>query len=158
MDSEEEEVQKAANVIREKKKLIVQAHRARKMMKNRPIMPRTAITKSINEMEKKLGELGLDTSEIRARSQTRKRKRSESVGDEIVRESSRVRSASESRDRSVSGMRDVKQKNESEKQKKLAQRKPNRFAKVGESDRKITSKKPKHLYSSKSTIGKKDWR
>ncbi|RHZ64126.1 hypothetical protein Glove_326g130 [Diversispora epigaea] len=161
MDSEEEEIQKAANVIREKKKLIVQAHRARKMMKNRPIMPRTAITKSINEMEKKLGELGLDTSEIRARSQTRKRKRSESVGDEIVRESSRVsrvRSASESRDRSVSGMRDVKQKNESEKQKKFAQRKPNRFAKVGESDRRITSKKPKHLYSSKSTIGKKDWR
>ncbi|CAG8740103.1 12406_t:CDS:2, partial [Acaulospora colombiana] len=130
VDSEEERIKKVAEAIKEKKKLIVQAHRASKMMKNRPRMPRTVISKSIDEMEEKLGQLGLDASAVRARSQTRKRKRSESVGDEIVRKSSSVPRASEARDRSVSGMRDIKQKNESEKQKKIAQRKPNLFAKA----------------------------
>ncbi|CAG8671953.1 18078_t:CDS:10, partial [Cetraspora pellucida] len=158
IDSEEEEMNKVAEAIREKKKLIIQAHRASKMMKNRPIMPRTATKRSIDEMEEKLGKLGLDTTVIRARSRTRKRKRSESIGDEIVRDSlSITRNASTSRDRSSSRM-NVKQKKESEKQKKLAQRKPNLNAKIGESDRSIKSKKPKHLYSSKSSIGKRDWR
>ncbi|CAG8512761.1 3089_t:CDS:10, partial [Scutellospora calospora] len=158
IDSEEEEMNKVAEAIREKKKLIVQAHRARKMMKNRPIMPRKATKRSIDEMEERLGQLGLDTNAVRARSQTRKRKRSESVGVEIVRDSlSTARNASVSRDRSSSGM-NIKKKIESEKQKKLAQRKPNLHAKIGESDRSIKSKKPKHLYSSKSGIGKRDWR
>ncbi|CAG8654546.1 14342_t:CDS:10 [Gigaspora margarita] len=158
IDSEEEEMNKVVEAIREKKKLIIQAHRASKMMKNRPIMPRTAIKRSIDEMEEKLGKLGLDTNVIRARSRTRKRIRSESVGDEIVRDSLSVtRNASTSRDPSSSKL-NIKQKKESEKQKKLAQRKPNLHAKAGESDRSIKSKKPKHLYSSKSSIGKRDWR
>ncbi|CAG8437906.1 16802_t:CDS:10 [Acaulospora morrowiae] len=135
VDSEEERIKKVAETIKEKKKLI-----------------------SIDEMEEKLGQLGLDVSSVRARSQTRKRKRTESVGDEIIRSSSSVPRAIETHDRSISGMRDIKQKNESEKQKKIAQRKPNLFAKASESDRKIQSKKPKHLYSSKSSIGKRDWR
>lgn len=71
----------------------------------------------MDEMEKQLGELDLDTSEIRARSLTRKRKRSESVGkrkrsksvgDEIVREASRFSKVRLVRDRSASGVRDVK--------------------------------------------------
>lgn len=45
VDSEEEETKRLAEIIKEKKKLIIQAHRAKKMMKNRPVMPRTVITK-----------------------------------------------------------------------------------------------------------------
>lgn len=52
----------------------------------------------------------------------------------------------------------LQQQKETEKQKKLSQRKPNLLAKVGESDRSIKVKKPKHLFSSKMTNGKKDWR
>ena len=45
VDSEEEETKKLAEAIKEKKRLIIKAHRASKMMKNRPVMPRTATTK-----------------------------------------------------------------------------------------------------------------
>jgi nucleolar GTP-binding protein len=166
VDSEEEETNRLAEAIKEKKKLIIQAHRARKMMKNRPIMPRTATTKSVEEMEEQLSQLGLDTSAIRARSLTRKRKRSETDDMDIdsttptrgSRSKSVTRSKSVVRDRSVAGLADTKQQKETQKQKKLSQRKSNLFAKVGESDRSIKVKRPKHLFSSKMSSGKKDWR
>ena len=46
----------------------------------------------MEEIEKKLGEFGIDASAIRARSQTRSRKRKldESIADTIVREESRA--------------------------------------------------------------------
>ncbi|CAI2176024.1 2656_t:CDS:10 [Funneliformis geosporum] len=142
-------------------------HRASKMMKNRPIMPRTAITKSIKEVEEQLGQLGLDTSAIRARSLTRKRKRSETDDMDVdyspsstqgSRSKSAARSKSAVRDRSVAGLADIKQQKETQKRKKLSQRKSNLFAKVGESDRSIRVKRPKHLFGSKMSNGKKDWR
>ncbi|CAJ0651053.1 14944_t:CDS:2 [Entrophospora sp. SA101] len=159
--SEEEEIKKAAEAIKEKKKMIIQAHRANKKMKNKPRMPRTASTKSIDEMEEQLGQLGLDTSAVRARSLTRKRRFSETDGEDIVMRDASVskeRSRSITRDRSNSGMSNPRQKKESEKQKKIFQRKPNLNAKASESDRRIQIKRPKHLFSSKSSMGKRDWR
>nr|CAG8608706.1 13117_t:CDS:10 [Entrophospora candida] len=151
--SEEEEIKKAAEAIKEKKKMIIQAHRANKKMKNKPRMPRTASTKSIDEMEEQLGQLGLDTSAVRARSLTRKRRFSETDGEDIVMRDASVskeRSRSITRDRSNSGMSNPRQKKESEKQKKIFQRKPNLNAKASESDRRIQIKRPKHLFSSKN--------
>ncbi|CAJ0907940.1 16691_t:CDS:2, partial [Entrophospora sp. SA101] len=155
--SEEEEIKKAAEAIKEKKKMIIQAHRANKKMKNKPRMPRTASTKSIDEMEEQLGQLGLDTSAVRARSLTRKRRFSETDGEDIVMRDASVskeRSRSITRDRSNSGMSNPRQKKESEKQKKIFQRKPNLNAKASESDRRIQIKRPKHLFSSKSNNNK----
>ncbi|RGB32704.1 P-loop containing nucleoside triphosphate hydrolase protein [Rhizophagus diaphanus] len=167
VDSEEEETKRLAETIKEKKKLIIQAHRAKKMMKNRPVMPRTVIKKSVEEMEEQLGQLGLDASAIRGRSLTRKRKRTETDDMDVdyppsspqaSRSISMARSKSAVRDRSIAGLADTKQQKETEKQKKLSQRKSNLLAKVGESDRSIKVKRPKHLFSSKMTNGKKDWR
>ncbi|CAG8489923.1 6182_t:CDS:2 [Paraglomus occultum] len=157
MDSEEEEFKKAADEAREKKKLIVQAHRTSKMMKNRPVMPRTATTKSLEEIEKKLGEFGIDASAIRARSQTRSRKRKfdESIGDAIVREESLAKSVTPV---NIEDRKIAKMKKRSEKIHKTAQRQANLYARAGESDRKILMKKPKHLFSNKSTVGKRDRR
>jgi len=68
-------------------------------------------------MEEKLGQLGLDTSAIRARSLTRKRKRSETDDMDIdyppsspqtSRSISVTRSKSAVRDRSVAGLSDIK--------------------------------------------------
>ncbi|RIA93698.1 GTP binding protein 4, partial [Glomus cerebriforme] len=159
VDSEEEETKRLAETIKEKKKLIIQAHRARKMMKNRPIIPRTATTKvSVEEMEEQLGQLGLDTSAIRARSLTRKRKRSEADDMDIDYPPSPQASRSKSATRSKSAVRDRSQHKETEKQKKLVQRKSNLLAKAGESDRSIRVKRPKHLFGSKMSNGKRDWR
>ncbi|KAG9305260.1 hypothetical protein G9A89_001523, partial [Geosiphon pyriformis] len=158
-NSEEEELRNVANAIKEKKKLMVQVHRARKMMKNRPIMPRTAQTKTIEEMEKQLGELGLDTSAARSRSLTRKRKRNDIEDDsmDIDRSPSVTRRIpSVSRDRSRLGLSNEAQKQQTEKIKKFAQRRPNMFAKVGESDRSIQAKRPKHLFSKKTGSTKRE--
>ncbi|CAG8518730.1 5263_t:CDS:10 [Ambispora leptoticha] len=164
VDSEDEALRNLATEIREKKKSIIQAHRSKKMMKNRPILPRTVKTKSIEEMEEQLGKLGLDTSAVRARSLTRKRKRDDD-GDsdhmDIDRSPSDLKSRrlglSVTRDRSVAGLT-IGQQKQTAKYRKFAQRRPNQHAKAGEADRSIQVKRPKHLFSKKSSIGKRDWR
>ena len=96
----------------------------------------------------------VDTSELRSRSITRKRARSESRGDSIMRDATSVtrsksRAPSVSRDRSVLGLRNVKQKLEADTLKKKTQKKSNLLAKRGESDRQIQTKMPKHLFAGK---------
>ncbi|KAF9200825.1 Nucleolar GTP-binding protein 1, partial [Podila verticillata] len=87
------------------------------------------------------------------------RARSASRGESIARTASMARpETSVVRDRTMSGVRNVKQKLESEKVRKLAQRTPNLFAKRGESDRAVQTKMPKHLFSNKRGNGKTDWR
>ncbi|CAG8482260.1 5133_t:CDS:10 [Ambispora gerdemannii] len=174
VDSEDEALRDLATEIREKKKFIIQAHRSKKMMKNRPILPRTVKTKSNKffnlslwrKWKKQLGKLGLDTSAVRARSLTRKRKRNDNDGDDSEQMDidlppnvlkSRRLGVSVSRDRSVAGLA-VGQQKQTTKYRKFAQRRPNQFAKAGEADRSIQVKRPKHLFSKKSGIGKRDWR
>ncbi|KAH8555656.1 GTP binding protein 4, partial [Umbelopsis sp. PMI_123] len=161
VDSEEEELKATADSIREKKKLIVQAHRAAKG--NRNIIPKmvAARASTIDDMNDHLSKMGIDASAVmdRARSVTRKRARSESRADDAVREASVVpRGDSMVRDRSTAGLRNVRQKVEADKQKKVSQRRSNLFAKRGEADRDIQTKMPKHLFSGKAAVGKRDRR
>jgi len=161
MDSDEEELKATADAIREKKKLIVQAHRAAKG--NRNIIPKmvAARNNTIDDMNDHLSKMGIDASTVvdRARSVTRKRARSESRADDAVREASvAARGDSMIRDRSTAGLRNVKQKVEADKQKKVSQRRSNLFAKRGEADRDIQTKMPKHLFSGKAAVGKRDRR
>ncbi|CAO3676855.1 unnamed protein product [Umbelopsis vinacea] len=161
MDSDEEELKATAEAIREKKKLIVQAHRASKG--NRNIIPKMVAGRNntIDDMNDHLSKMGIDASAVvdRARSITRKRARSESRADDAVRDASvMARGDSMVRDRSTAGLRNVKQKVEADKQKKVSQRRSNLFAKRGEADRDIQTKMPKHLFSGKAAVGKRDRR
>ncbi|KAG2171657.1 hypothetical protein INT43_008037 [Umbelopsis isabellina] len=161
MDSDEEELKATAESIREKKKLIVQAHRAAKG--NRNLIPKMVAGRNstVDDMNDHLSKMGIDASAVmdRARSVTRKRTRSESRADDSVREASVAeRGSTLVRDRSTAGLRNVKQKVEADKQKKVSQRRPNLFAKRGEADRDIQTKMPKHLFSGKAAVGKRDRR
>ncbi|KAG2187715.1 hypothetical protein INT44_005405 [Umbelopsis vinacea] len=161
MDSDEEDLKATAEIIREKKKLIVQAHRAAKG--NRNIIPKMVAGRAstVDDMNDHLSKMGIDASAVvdRARSVTRKRARSESRADDAVREASVLpRGDSMVRDRSTAGLRNVKQKVEADKQKKVSQRRSNLFAKRGEADRDIQTKMPKHLFSGKAAVGKRDRR
>ncbi|EFJ51403.1 hypothetical protein VOLCADRAFT_57006 [Volvox carteri f. nagariensis] len=128
-------------------------------------------------MTRSLGALGIDASKAaeRARSQSRGRKRERSAskarsedgggGDDVEmgegkeekkrvhssksRCMSRGRSQSLAEPRPGSGVKDVAQRNKGIKMADRAQRRMNKMAKVGESDRAIPTKMPKHLFSGK---------
>jgi len=158
MDSEDEALEATANAITEHNRLTRITARL-KTTKNRPTLPSTAIKRNVSAMSDHLEKMGLDPTEARARSRGVKRARSESRGESIARTASMARpETSVVRDRTMSGVRNVKQKMESEKVRKLAQRTPNLFAKRGESDRAVQTKMPKHLFSNKRGNGKTDWR
>lgn len=93
----------------------------------------------------------VDVSALRSRSIARKRARSASKGDAMVQDQdySRSKSRAPVRDRSVMGLRNVKQKTEADSIKKQTQKKSNLMAKRGESDRAIPTKMPKHLFAGK---------
>ncbi|KAF9425461.1 Nucleolar GTP-binding protein 1 [Entomortierella beljakovae] len=156
-DSEEEALEATAAAITEHNKLSQMQSRL-KSTKNKSVLPKTGMKRTVSEMSEHLEGLGLDSSEARARSRGVKRARSSSRGESIARSASMVRTESAVRDRTMSGVRNVKQKMESEKVRKLAQRTPNLFAKRGESDRAVQTKMPKHLFSNKRGNGKTDWR
>ncbi|KAF9150162.1 Nucleolar GTP-binding protein 1 [Linnemannia schmuckeri] len=158
LDSEEEALEATANAITEHTRL-ARIEARLKTTKNRPMLPKTAIKRTAGEMSEHFETLGLDATEARARSRAPKRARSASRGESIARTASMARpETSVVRDRTMSGVRNVKQKMESEKVRKLAQRTPNLFAKRGESDRAVQTKMPKHLFSNKRGNGKTDWR
>ncbi|KAJ3189363.1 Nucleolar GTP-binding protein 1 [Gaertneriomyces sp. JEL0708] len=162
LDEDELAIRAAAGEIRHKRDLIVQEHRAKKG-KNRPVIPKNSksIRRDVDELRGHLSQMGVDgeSAAERARSKTRKRARSETRADSIVREQSLAPSAKKSRgvsvvrDRSVMGLADTKQKTVADSMKKKAQTKGNLHAKAGESDRKIQTKMPKHLFAGKRGAG-----
>ncbi|KAG0255052.1 Nucleolar GTP-binding protein 1 [Mortierella polycephala] len=157
MDSEDEALEATANAITEHNSLTrIQARL--KGSKNKAVLPKTAVKRTVSDMSDHLEKMGLDATEARARSRGIKRARSASSGESIARTASMARPASAAKDRTMSGVRNVKQKLESEKVRQLAQRTPNLFAKRGESDRAVQTKMPKHLFSNKRGNGKTDWR
>ena len=157
-DDEEEDIRRKAEQIREKRQLIKNENKMRKSLKNRAVMPRSALRKKLSVMEDKLDELGFDTTNIvaRARSQSRGRGavRSE-LGNEdamdidqpqsnrnMLRANSKARSQSNRRE---AGITTLAARSKAEKLAKLSQKKMNRMARQGEADRHIADTKPKHL-------------
>jgi len=180
VDELDEEQQNLVDKIRKKRKLII-AKRTLDKSNNKPILPRTAVPKSMEEADEKLSELGLDTSKLKDRATktlTRGRKRTRSTkGDEddedmegkgdkstnvkLHRSQSRGESVNRrdaSKPRDSSSYRNPSQQREAAKMAKKVQKKLQRNCKVGEADRHVFDEKPKHLFSGKRGIGKTDRR
>lgn len=155
-DVENADIRMKAELIREKRQLIRNEAKMRKSLKNRAIIPRSALRKNLSEMEDGLDSLGFDTTEIvsRARSQSRGRSLTRSRAgtvdpmdidspyDSKNRLRSRARSQSNRRD---DGVTNEVVRNKAERAQKLSQRKMNRMARQGEADRHIAAARPKHL-------------
>lgn len=188
MDTDELTEEQAADLaaIRARKKQIVAGHRLKKASaSNRPVMPakHNAGKLQAAKLRAQLGGMGIDTSaaeaRLRERSQSRGRKRSRSEapggdGDAEMADaegttpkrihSSKSRAMSRGRSASLAapspgrGIKDAGMANKAVKLADKAQRKMNKMAKVGEADRVIQSKMPKHLFSGKRGKGKTDRR
>ncbi|KAH6564568.1 hypothetical protein BASA62_007793 [Batrachochytrium salamandrivorans] len=161
-DTEDEEdlaILDAAKKLHTKKQIIIAQNRERKN-RNRSVLPKkdAARLSRFEDFEKHLAKIGSkgDIEGMRARSQIRKRPRSESAMS--VDGASRSQSRVPTRDRSVMGLRNIKQKVEADLLKKKIQKIPNLYAKRGEADREILVKKPKHLLSGKRGMGKTERR
>ncbi|GLC36542.1 hypothetical protein PLESTM_000458200 [Pleodorina starrii] len=173
-----EEQQQDLKAIRARKRVLVGEHRSKKNShRNQAVLPAklaNARGRTSEAMKASLGALGIDASKAaeRARSQSRGRKRERSVskaragsegggdvdmdGDAKKRvHSSKSRSMSRGRSMSLaeprpgSGLKDATQRNKGIKMADRAQWRLNKMAKVGESDRAIPTKMPKHLFSGK---------
>lgn len=158
-DASEADIRMKADMIREKRQLIRNAAKMKKSLKNRAMIPRTKIRKSIDDMEDSLDQLGLDTTSLvaRARSQSRGRSavRSRGATEDVMdvddpdyeakmRAKSRARSQSNRRDDGVTNEVD---KERAQRAQKIGQRKMNRMARQGEADRHVPATRPKHLVS-----------
>ncbi|CAO3693284.1 unnamed protein product [Rhizopus stolonifer] len=164
MDDDEEAMKVAADAIRDRKKLIVQAHRAAHG-RTRPMLPKPTAAKysTVSEMNEQLAGMGIDGTEaserVREAAAGRKRNRAEAIPDEAVKEASAGdRAEAEDLVMGDMGFRNVKQKMEADKQKKNSQKANNKLGKRGESDRNIQTKMPKHLFSGKLSMGTRDRR
>ncbi|CAO0797788.1 unnamed protein product [Mucor circinelloides] len=164
LDDEEEVLRTAADAIRDRKKLIVQAHRAARG-RTRPTLPKTAAAKftTAGDMDEHLASMGIDGTDaaerVRNAAASRKRTRNEAIPDEAVRDAgANERDELLAEEMSNLGFRNVKQKLEADKQKKNVQKQASKMGKRGEADRQIQTKMPKHLFSGKRGMGSTDRR
>lgn len=159
-DEEEEDLLEKAKLIREKQSLIRNEARMRKSLKNRAILPRSKVKKPLSQLADHLDQLGIDATDIEARGRAapshRGRSLSRAATEDIdgmeldsprerLRSKSRARSQAPATDRRTDGVVDELARTKAERVSKLAQRKRNRMAKAGESDRHIGTTMPKHL-------------
>lgn len=166
---EDADVQRKAELIRERRQLIRNENRMRKSLKNRAVIPRSLQTKKLSAMESHLGKLGYNTESIsaRARSQSRPRgslTRGRSVGADsdamdvdtpvdarqALIERSKSRSRAPSTNRRMDGVTTPGAAGKAEKLAKLGQKKMNRMARQGEADRHQTVSISKHLVTCES--------
>jgi nucleolar GTP-binding protein len=164
-----EEQEELWQQIRNKKKLIIQAHRNNKTTgSNKPIVPRTHENKEVDDFEHHLKEMGIDAVKAverarersRSRSESRvgrKRTRSEGPGGEEGEKKKNRRSTSRSQTPG-DGYSSEKHKTHAASLAKRSQKVMNKLARAGESDRKILTAMPKHLFSGKRGGGTTDRR
>ena len=157
-DAEEADIRMKADAIREKRQLIRNEAQLKKSLKNRAVMPRTAMKQKLSVMEDKLDQLGFDTTTITARARSQSRGRSalrslagtEDAMDIDTPQSARDALMAKSRARSQSNRREngvtsLTARSKAERLAKLGQKKMNRMARQGEADRHVPDTKPKHL-------------
>jgi nucleolar GTP-binding protein len=113
--------------------------------------------RQLEEIERKVEEAGQDSSSIRGRSVTRKRKREDS--DDEPETGARERSVSaRARSTDIQGLPKEEDRQRAEKLRRKKQKMLEKNHKASESDRKIVTVMPKHLFSGKRGLGTKDWR
>ncbi|EKG17188.1 GTP1/OBG domain-containing protein [Macrophomina phaseolina MS6] len=169
-DAEEADVRYKAELIREKQAMLKNESRMKKSLKNRAQIPRSAKAKKLSQMEAHLESLGHDTTSLAARARSQSRGRSVARGrseggdgdgdamdidrpqpSAIERAKSRARS--QSTNRRDDGVTNEAQRSKAERLAKLSQKKMNRMARQGESDRHQTVSLTKHLLAGKRGIG-----
>ena len=166
-DADEADIRMKAELIRERRQLIRNEAKMKKSLKNKAMIPRTAMRKKLSTMEDQLDRLGFDTTNISARARSQSRGRSalrsrtgtedamdvdtpESTGDGL-RTKSRARSQSNRRE---DGVTSLTARSKADRLSKLGQKKMNRMARQGEADRHVPATMPKHLFSGKRSMGK----
>lgn len=174
-DEEEADLRTKADLIREKKALMINEAKLRKSLKNRAVIPRAKKARTVAQMQKHMTSIGLDASApiSRARAQFRNDPPAPpSTNGEAMdidpTPSARLRSISRApktnrltdglqmKSASRTGIADPAKMREEKttRMAKLSQRKRNRMARQGEADRHTTSAMPKHLFAGKRGIGK----
>ena len=165
-DEDDADIRMKADLIRDKKTLMMNDARMRKSLKNRAVIPRSKKVRTISEMKKRFDSIGLDSSAPtqRARAQIRNAP-PPSAGDgfmEVDTPSARARSISRAPKTnrltdglaaSKTGVADPARRDKTERMAKLGQRKMNRMARQGEADRHVAAAMPKHLFSGKRGLG-----
>lgn len=170
MDDEEDvEIRMKADMIRDKRKLMMNEARTKKSLKNKAQIPRSKKARTLAQMENHLTKIGLDPSTTvdRARAvirnaEAKSEARSTSAMD-IDTPGARARSVSRApktnrltdgvTNKSATGVTDPVQREKAERMAKLSQRKMNRMARQGEADRHETASLPKHLLAGKRGMG-----
>ncbi|KAI9506372.1 Nucleolar GTP-binding protein 1 [Coemansia spiralis] len=162
-DVEEKRIRDLARRIREKKQIIAQESRINNVNRATLNAKQKAAASTSEDFADHLKRLGLDAQEAESTAGRvgRKRGRSESRDPAVVlaRSSSlAARAVSVQRDRSVMGLKDARHKASSDRKRDMSQRRFAVTGRAGESDRAISVKMPKHLYTGKRSIGSNDRR
>eukprot|EP00842_Homolaphlyctis_polyrhiza_P001950 jgi/Hompol1/2756/HPOL_001450-RA len=170
INSDEELILDAAEKLKAKKKIIVQENRLKKS-NNTTKIPLKAKARSLkmNQVAERLSRSNTNANvdmegvrkHMQERSLSRKPRTASTMsvdGEGEQRSKSVSRGPSIVRDRSIMGLKSVKQKTEAENILRKAQKKRNLLAKRGEADRVIQVKMPKHLFAGKRGGGKTDRR
>ncbi|KAL9610557.1 MAG: hypothetical protein Q9167_004738 [Letrouitia subvulpina] len=166
-DARDGEIRMQAELIRERRQLIMNEAKMKKSLKNRAVIPRTARSKKLSAMEDHLDQLGFETTAISARVRSQSRGRSKLRSDTLkedamdldspasaigkLRGKSKARSQSNRRD---DGVTSEAARSKTDRLAKLSQQKMNRMARQGEADRHTTASLPKHLFTGKRGLGK----
>jgi len=170
MDDEEDvDIKMKADMIRDKRKLMMNEARTKKSLKNKAQIPRSKKARTLAQMENHFTKIGLDpaTTVDRARAiirnaEAKSEARSTSAMD-LDTPSARARSVSRApktnrltdgvTHKSATGVTNPMQREKAERIAKISQRKMNRMARQGEADRHETASLPKHLIAGKRGMG-----
>lgn len=169
-DEEDAEIRMKADMIRDKRKLMMNEARMKKSLKNKAQIPRSKKARTLAQMQTHFTKIGLDPSQTvdRARATIRNAQPdNKSTADsamDIDTPSARARSVSRApktnrltdgvTKKNSTGVTDPVQRERAERMAKVSQRKMNRMARQGEADRHETASLPKHLIAGKRGIGK----
>jgi len=168
-DDEDAEIHMKAEMIRDKRKLMMNEARTKKSLKNKAQIPRSKKSRTTAQMAAHFDKIGLDSSAPvdRARATFRNapadNKSNAGSAMDIDTPSARARSVSRAPKTNrltdgilktnATGVTDPVAKEKAERLGKLSQRKMNRMARQGEADRHETAALPKHLLAGKRGMG-----
>ena len=167
-DEDDAEIRMKANLIRNKKTLMMNEARMKKSLKNKAQIPRAKKTRTIGQMAKHFNSIGLDASAPadRARARIRNAKAaSDTGGDEMDIDTPAARLArslvrtpktnrlTDGLGLSATGITDPVKREKTRRMAKVSQRKMNRMARQGEADRHETASLPAHLLKGKRKMG-----
>ena len=151
LDEEEKEF---VGAIRDKKSIVLQQHR-REKSKNRSVLPSKHKTRKSKEFKEALAKTGYETSKVNpTKIRTKKRMREDDSMDVDGESPKKAGRTLVKKSPHQEGLRDAEQKKMAKKLLKLGRRPLQMEGRAGTSDRKISEKLPKHLFSGKRGIGK----